>query len=147
MLKIIKEKVNKRFIIRFIKFGIVGTSGIAVNTSILWLLKGFFEVPLAIAPLFAIGAAVFSNYVLNNYWTWNENKAIRKHNFFHRLWRYYLSASLGALLNYVALLSLTTIFEIHYLIANLFGILLGMTSNFILGEFWVFKSVKEEQIF
>lgn len=140
MLQTIKDKLNKRFIIRFIKFGIVGTSGIAVNTGVLWLLKGQLGVPLAIAPIFAIGTAVFSNFILNNYWTWNENKAIRKHTFFHRLWRYYLSASLGAAINYIALLSLTNIFEIHYLIANLAGIVLGMVSNFLLGEFWVFKS-------
>ena len=140
MLKTIKEKINKNFIIRFIKFGIVGTSGIAVNTSVLWVLKGLLGVPLAIAPIFAIGTAVFSNFILNNYWTWNENKNIRKHNFFHRLWRYYLSASLGALINYVALLALTNYLDIHYLIANLAGIFLGMVSNFLLGEFWVFKS-------
>jgi dolichol-phosphate mannosyltransferase len=140
MLKTIKEKIDKNFIIRFIKFGIVGTSGIVVNTSVLWVLKGLLGVPLAIAPIFAIGTAVFSNFILNNYWTWNENKNVRKHNFFHRLWRYYLSASLGALINYVALLALTNYLDIHYLIANLAGIFLGMVSNFLLGEFWVFKS-------
>lgn len=140
MLQTIKDKIDKTIIIRFLKFGIVGTSGIAVNTAVLWFLKGQLGVPLEIAPIFAIGAAVFSNFMLNNYWTWNENKAIRKHSFFHRLWRYYLSASLGALINYVVLLSLTNLLDIHYLIANLAGIFLGMVSNFLLGEFWVFKS-------
>ncbi|MDA3861914.1 MAG: GtrA family protein [Melioribacteraceae bacterium] len=134
------DRIDKNFIIRFIKFGIVGTSGIAVNTSVLWLLKGVLGVPLAIAPIFAIGTAVFSNFLLNNYWTWNENKHIRKHSFFHGLWRYYLSASLGALINYVTLLLLTNVFDIYYLIANLAGIFLGMVSNFMFGEFWVFKS-------
>jgi len=143
MLQTIKDKISKDFIIRFIKFGIVGTSGIAVNTSVLWVLKGLLGVPLSIAPIFAIGTAVFSNFLLNNYWTWNENKQIRKHSFFHRLWRYYLSASLGALINYVVLLSLTNFLDIHYLIANLAGIFIGMVSNFLLGEFWVFKSEEE----
>ncbi len=143
MLKTIKDKIDKDFIIRFIKFGIVGTSGIAVNTGVLWLLKGLLGVPLSIAPIFAIGTAVFSNFILNNYWTWNESKQTRKFSFFHRLWRYYLAASLGALINYVTLLSLTNYFDIYYLIANLAGIFLGMVSNFILGEFWVFKSGKK----
>ncbi len=139
MLKTIKDKIDKNFIIRFIKFGIVGTSGIAVNTGVLWLLKGLLGVPLSVAPIFAIGTAVFSNFLLNNYWTWNESKQIRKHSFIHRLWRYYLAASLGALINYITLLSLTNYLDIHYLIANLTGIFLGMASNFMLGEFWVFK--------
>lgn len=143
MLKTIKDKIDKDLILRFIKFGIVGTSGIAINTGVLWVLKGVLGVPLAIAPIFAIGTAVFSNFMLNNYWTWNGNKNIRKHTFLHRLWRYYLSASLGALINYITLLSLSNFLEIHYLIANLAGILLGMVSNFLLGEFWVFKSVEE----
>lgn len=140
MLKTIKDRIDKNLVIRFIKFGIVGTSGIAVNTGVLWVLKGLLNVPLAIAPIFAIGTAVFSNFLLNNYWTWNENKKIRKHTFFNRLWRYYLSASLGALINYSVLLLLTTAFGIHYLISNLIGIFFGMLSNFLLGEFWVFKS-------
>ena len=110
MLQTIKDKIDKALIIRFIKFGIVGTSGIAVNTGVLWLLKGLLGVPLAIAPIFAIGTAVFSNFLLNNFWTWNENKQIRKHSFLHRLWRYYLSASLGALINYTVLLSLTNFY-------------------------------------
>jgi len=139
MLKIIKDKIDKNFIIRFVKFGIVGTSGIAVNTVVLWLLKGVLGIPLSIAPVFAIGTAVFSNFLLNNYWTWNENQRTRKHTFFNRLWRYYLAASLGALINYVTLLSLAEYLDIHYLIANLVGIFLGMVSNFMLGEFWVFK--------
>ncbi len=140
MLQTIKDKIDKNLIIRFVKFGIVGTSGIAVNTVVLWVLKDQVGVPLTIAPIFAIGTAVFSNFMLNNYWTWNQNIEIRKHSFLHRLWRYYLSASLGALINYVTLLLLTNIFDIHYLIANLGGIFLGMVSNFVLGEFWVFKS-------
>ncbi|MCF6269654.1 MAG: GtrA family protein [Melioribacteraceae bacterium] len=143
MLKTIKDRIDKKFIIRFIKFGVVGTSGIAVNTGVLWVLKGLLGVPLAVAPIFAIGTAVLSNFILNNYWTWNENKKSRKHSFFHRLWRYYLSASLGALINYVVLLTLTNYLDIHYLIANLAGIFLGMVSNFMLGEFWVFKSEEE----
>jgi dolichol-phosphate mannosyltransferase len=145
MLQTIKDKIDKTLIIRFIKFGIVGTSGIAVNTAVLWVLKGQLGVPLGVAPIFAIGTAVFSNFILNNYWTWNTNKAIRKHSFLHRLWRYYLSASLGALINYMVLLSLTNFLDIHYLIANLAGIFLGMVSNFLLGEFWVFKSDSPKQ--
>ena len=78
MLKIIKDKIDKNLILRFIKFGIVGTSGIAVNTGILYILKDVFGVSLIIAPVFAIGTAVFSNFMLNNYWTWNKNKQIRK---------------------------------------------------------------------
>lgn len=140
MLKTIKDKIDKDFIIRFIKFGIVGTSGIAVNNGMLWLLKEQVGLLLSIASIFAIGTAVFTNFLLNNYWTWNESKQTRKHSFFHRLWRYYLAASLGALINYVTLLSLTNYFDIYYLIANLAGIFLGMVSNFMLGEFWVFKS-------
>lgn len=143
MLKNITEKIDKNFILRFIKFGIVGTSGIAINTSVLWLFKGVLGVPLAIAPIFAIGMAVFSNFMLNNHWTWSKNKHNHKHSFLHRLWRYYLSASLGALINYAFLLGLTHFFDVYYLIANLAGIFLGMISNFMLGEFWVFKSVED----
>lgn len=144
MLKTIKEQISKETIIRFIKFGVVGTSGIFINSFVLWLCFDWIGIPLAIASPLAVATAIFNNFMLNNFWTWKKTGQ-KKHSFFHRLWRYYLSASLGASINYVTLLLLTEIFGLYYLIANLVGILLGMVSNFLLGELWVFKAVSEEE--
>lgn len=134
------KQIDKKTIVKFIKFGIVGVSGIFVNSGVLWFVHDFINIPLAIASLFAVGLSILTNFIFNDFWTWGENKTNRQHSYVHRLWRYYISASLGSGINYVVLLVLTHMFGIYYLIANLAGIFAGMFSNFILGERWVFKS-------
>jgi len=136
--------ITKQLIKRIIKFGIVGTSGIAVNSFFLWLGHDIVGLSIFMASPVAIAFAIFSNFNLNDVWTWSESRSERMHNYGHRLWRYYVSASLGAAINYLILLSLTKIWGVYYLIANLFGILAGMTTNFLLSELWVFRRDNRE---
>jgi dolichol-phosphate mannosyltransferase len=131
---------NKEYVKRFIKFGIVGASGIVVNSGILWFGHDVLELPLAVASVFAVIVAIYNNFTFNDIWTWRNKYHKRKHNYLHRLWRYYLSASFSAAINYIVLLSLTEFFNVYYLLANLAGIFVGMIFNFLLGEHWVFKS-------
>lgn len=139
MQKTIKDRIDKNFIIRFVKFGVVGGSGVVVNMFLLWFCKEQLNLPLTISSLIAIAASIFTNFILNNYWTWKENSETNKYSFINRLWRYYLSASVAAVVNYVTLILLSEYVGIHYLISNLIGIGLGTVINFGLGEFWVFK--------
>lgn len=131
--------LNKEYALRFVKFGIVGGTGILVNMGILYLFHDIWELPLAVSSIFAVGISIFTNFSLNDLWTWKNTKQNRKHSFIHRLWRYYVSASIGGGINYTVLLYLTHSAEMYYLLANLIGILLGTITNFLLGEYWVFK--------
>ncbi len=139
MPKIITERINKARVVRFLKFGTVGASGVFVNMFVLWLAHEKLGLPLAFASLVAVAVAIMNNFLLNDFWTWRDKATTKKYTFFHRMWRYYLSASLGSLINYGTLLILTELFGVYYLSANLIGIFLGMASNFLLSEFWVFK--------
>ena len=143
MQKTIKDRIDKKFIIRFVKFGVVGGSGLFVNMFLLWFCKDQLGLPLTISSLIAIGVSILTNFLLNNFWTWKHNSDDHKYSFFHKLWRYYLSASVAAIVNYVTLIALTEFVGIYYLISNLIGIGLGTIINFGLGEFWVFKKDDE----
>ncbi len=127
---------------RLIKFGIIGSSGVVVNNLFLWLFFKKMALPLAIASPIAIAIAIFNNFTWNDRFTWNENRELRHYTYFHRLIRYYASAALGGIINYVTLLILTHLLDWPYLLGNLAGIGLGMISNFLLSEFWVFKNRK-----
>jgi putative flippase GtrA len=81
---------------------------------------------------------------LNDQWTWRENQSSRHFSFAHRLARYYLSAALGALINYASLITLTHFAGMNFLVSNLIGIFGGMFFNFILSEMWVFKDSASE---
>ncbi len=144
MQKIISRLTANSLHIRFIKFGIIGLSGIVVNSTVLWLLHTYAQLDIFLASPLAIALAIFNNFSWNDRFTWNENRANRHNSYLQRLWKYYFSAALGAFLNYLVLIVLTLQFDLYYLLANLAGILTGMVSNFLLSEFWVFKSKKEE---
>ncbi len=135
-------KIERARIKRIFKFGLIGTSGLVVNNLFLWVFYKIIELPLALASPLAIGIAIFNNFTWNDLFTWRENRNQRHFSYPHRLIRYYTSAALGGLINYVTLLTLTHLAGLPYLLSNLAGIGLGMISNFLLSEFWVFKSKK-----
>lgn len=136
--------MNKETVEKFIKFGIVGSTGVLVNSGILWFGHDILGFPVAVASIFAVLIAIYYNFSLNNIWTWRKNVNIRQHSYMQRVWRYYLSAALGAVINYVVLIILFEVFDIFYLLSNLIGIFFGMFSNFLLGDRWVFKSNSTE---
>ncbi|MDO8367677.1 MAG: GtrA family protein [Saprospiraceae bacterium] len=59
-------------LIKFIKFGIVGVSGVVVDFGVTWLLKEQFRLNKYIANSTGFGCAVLSNYVLNRIWTFHS---------------------------------------------------------------------------
>ena len=65
------------FIYKFIKYCIVGFSGVIVDFSITWLLKEKLHVNKYVANTAGFVSAATSNYVLNRIWTFeSENPRI-----------------------------------------------------------------------
>lgn len=58
--------------IKFIKFGIVGASGVGVDFGITWLCKEKLRLNKYVANSTGFLCAVVSNYVLNRVWTFNS---------------------------------------------------------------------------
>ena len=145
MQKIINRLTTNSLHIRFIKFGIIGLSGIVINNAVLWFLHTYIGLDLLFASPLAIAVAIFNNFSWNDRFTWKGNRGDRHNTYSQRLWKYYFSAALGAFLNYLVLILLTLQFDLYYLMANFAGILAGMVSNFLFSELWVFKSKKESR--
>src|SRR5205085_6471416 len=54
---------------RFARFAAVGLSGVAVDMTVLWLLRGRLGWPLTAAKLVAAETAMASNFLWNDLWT------------------------------------------------------------------------------
>ncbi|MFM7154692.1 MAG: GtrA family protein [Bacteroidota bacterium] len=63
------------FFIKFLKFGIVGASGVIVDFGITWLLKEWVKINRYAANSTGFFAAVISNYILNRIWTFHSHDA------------------------------------------------------------------------
>ena len=131
MFKFIIDSIRKTNY-RPVKFAIVGSTGIVVNEGILWLLVTN-GVNVKIASPIAIETSIINNFILNNYWTFRGFKG----SFLHKMVKYHFAVAVGAIVNYLVLLTLTLIFNVHYLYANLVGIFAGYIANYIVSELFV----------
>lgn len=119
----------------FLKFSIVGLSGVFVNMGFLWLFVEIFKFDKKIAGAISIEISIINNFLWNNYWTWKERRGI---SFLHRLIRYNIITLLtSAIFNYFLYIFLLHL-GINYLIAQLAGIALAVVINFVLFEKFVF---------
>lgn len=68
----------KRTIYKFIRFGVVGTSGFLVDFSTTWLMLSVFGLFEYGANAVGFTIAATTNYILNRHWTWrSKNPDVR----------------------------------------------------------------------
>jgi len=144
-----------RAFVRFVKFGIVGGSGVAVNVGLLHVFTASAKLDYRLASVFAIECAVINNFLWNYFWTWKDRQAGSKRSFVYMLFKFHVSSGLTAfVVNWGLLVLLTEVLHVNYHvtnvpnyhISNLIGIGLGAVANFFIGHFWVFsKQVSQEK--
>lgn len=127
----------------FGKFLVVGGSGAVINAVIL---SFFVEiVRLAPEPANLIGAAVamFSNYNLNNFWTFRNNRFTTLGNYFWKMLHFYATSSFG-----VIFIQTGTIFlgdqifgKKYYLIYFVIGSILLLIWNFTIYSLFIWRKL------
>jgi len=127
-------------LIRFIKFGIVGGSGIFVNMGFLWFFTEIVGLYYLISSVLAIALAMISNFIWNDLWTWRDRGEPGLNAYLTRLAKFIVVSSFaGYVGNLGVLWILTHFFHLYYLISNLFGIAVGTILNYSINNFWTFK--------
>jgi dolichol-phosphate mannosyltransferase len=132
---------------RFMKFGTVGASGVIVNLSVLYICQEFLfaaikapdtrlNASLGIAILFA----TLNNFFWNRSWTWGDRKHHPDKHLLLHFGQYALACWVGIVLQ--VLLTKLLVIYLHYLIANAMAIVLASVFNFVVNNFWTFRSHK-----
>jgi dolichol-phosphate mannosyltransferase len=130
-------KITSKKLQEFIKFAIVGGSGVLVNMGLLFILTRFLSVRLEIASPIAIEVSILSNFTLNNLWTFKKRNTHVP--FWSRLFRYHLVTGLAGIVNYLVLLLLVNSFGLHDMLSNLIGILIGTIITYSLNSLWTWN--------
>lgn len=120
----------------FGKFSLVGVSGIVVNQGFLTLFVSVFDWDISIAGIVAIEISILSNFFLNNFWTWKDQK---DSSFLTRFIKYHAVTIVSGGTNYLILIILTH-HGLHYFVSNLIGIAIGTIINFIFNHYWTFRA-------
>jgi putative flippase GtrA len=72
MTSVLAIAYDKAFFFKFLKFGLVGFSGMIVDFGITWLFKEKLKVHKYISNSLGFMVATGTNYSLNRYWTFNN---------------------------------------------------------------------------
>ncbi len=86
--------------VKFVRFCLVGASGVLVNLGSLYALADLLGVHTNVAAALAIEISIISNFLLNDAWTFRSQRAGRP--FRSRLTRFHLVSFLGAAIQWCA---------------------------------------------
>ena len=124
----------------FIKYSLVGVSGVFVNLGLYLFLTRYYEISEVVAPLIAIESALISNFILNNFWTFG--KRITQSRIRVKFVKFHLVSGFSALINYSAFIALFLVFGLYDILANLIGIGLAAIVNYLINSNWTWKDNK-----
>ena len=134
---------------RFIKFGIVGSSGTVVNLIVLYINQEILfraieppELRLSMSLAVAIFLATLNNFLWNRSWTWQDRRGKTRHGLFVQIGQYYLASALAIGLQYFFTIFIARM--THYLIANMISILLSAIITYLVNDIWTFAIRKAE---
>jgi putative flippase GtrA len=121
---------------RFLKFSLVGLSGVFVNNFALWFFVEFTVLPFYLCSFIAIELAIINNFLLNDIWTWSDKNPDSK---LIRLLKYNVSTAFSSLfINITVLMFFKEWVGSPYLVSNLIGIGVGVLFNFWINHNWTF---------
>ena len=125
--------------IRFIKFLLVGASGVVVNLSAQFILKDLANLTLPVAVAAAIEVSIISNFLLNDRFTFRDRLSGSGSNFLSRLFKFNGVSLVGAGVQYAITLFLALAIGIYHIPAALIGIVIATMVNYLVNNWWTWK--------
>jgi dolichol-phosphate mannosyltransferase len=149
---------------RFLRFALVGGSGVVVNFAVVWIceslifnglpllqlpLIGSFEATAFFSLLAGIVVSILSNFIINDAWTWADRSKTTP--WLSRCRDFYITNGLAAGLQFAVAWALfkTGVFEISVVglniapwstrLASLAAIIIATPLNFVVNNVWTFR--------
>ena len=130
------EYLSRAFLLKFLKFGIVGFTGLFVDFGTTYVCKEWLKIQKYIANSIGFIVAASSNYILNRVWTFKSqdpNIALEYTEFF-------IISLIGLAINNFILWVILTKFKINFYLAKLFAIAVVTVWNFLANYFITFAA-------
>jgi putative flippase GtrA len=131
LIKIIKEILMS---VQFIRFGLVGTSGLVLDFFLLIALTELLHLHYLISATVAFVVANLSNFILNKFWTFQNSS----HRYARQYIYFMLAGVIGLLLTTLILFSAVEWLHFHYLSAKIVAVLLVMIWNYLVSKYLIF---------
>lgn len=138
-------------LVRFLKFCLVGGSGVGVNVGLYWLLTrfaGFTPLDNAaignilsgnLALMISIETSIITNFTLNNFFTFADRNKKGVTAFLSRLLNFNLICLIGALIQIGVTNLLAVGFGLYDLFSLIIAIIVAMLWNYFLNNWWTWR--------
>jgi len=123
--------------VKFIKYMIVGATGVLVNFFSFWFLFDFVKMDFGLSLIFAIEIAISSNYLFNEIWTFRINSKNNNPNFGGWL-KYNIVCLSGSFINY-AISSLNYLTSNKWIPSVLIGTIIAALWNDVFSKNYVWR--------
>ena len=141
------SQLRKGDAVRFVRFALVGASGVVVDTGCLWVLTQWFGWPVASGKLAAAGIAVINNFIWNDCWTFRSQcpRAGTQSLVALRFARFSLICLGGIAISTLLLHGLVHVGHAPLSPSNLFAIVIACVWNFHACKRWNWKTNEESE--
>ena len=127
--------ITRELILKFLKFGIVGASGVIVDFGFTYLCKEIFKIQKYLANAIGFTLAATSNYVFNRIWTFHS---INPHIGLEYS-KFLFISLIGLGINTLILWTLVSKFNKNFYVSKLFAIGVVTIWNFFFNLMFTFN--------
>ena len=127
--------IEKALVIKFIKFGVVGLSGLLIDFGFTYFFKEIVKVQKYVANALGFTIAASSNYLFNRLWTFQSNNPEIAVEYIEFLF----ISMIGLALNTFFLWILVSRFKYNFYLSKLFAIGIVTIWNFFMNLYFTFN--------
>lgn len=122
------------FNVEFLKFGVVGLSGVGIDFLGTWICKEKIGINKYASNAIGFSCAVINNFLLNRYWTFGAESQ----DFTGQFLKFAIIALAGLAINTLILFVIVRFFKINFYITKLLVIGIVFFWNFYMNYFFTF---------
>jgi len=126
---------SKAFLFKFLKFGLVGFTGVFVDFGITWLTKEKLHIQKYVANAIGFISAASTNYFLNRIWTFHSTNP----KIMVEYTEFFMISLIGLGINTLVLWLLVSKFKMNFYVAKLFAIAVVTIWNFLANAYFTFN--------
>lgn len=125
---------TEAFLLKFIKFSLVGFSGVFVDFGTTFLCKEVLKIQKYIANTCGFTLAATSNFFMNRIWTFQSTNP----NVMLEFTRFFFIALIGLLINLLIIWAMSGKFRVNFYVSKLVATVLVTLWNFLINAYYTF---------
>ncbi len=125
---------TEAFLLKFIKFSLVGFSGVFVDFGTTFICKEILKIQKYVANTCGFTLAATTNYFMNRLWTFHSTNP----NIMQEFTRFFIIALIGLVMNLLIIWAMSGKFKVNFYVSKLIATLVVTLWNFLINAYYTF---------